>query len=362
VPGFLLLHALATPGILLGPGNAGFAIATPVGLLLAACFAAFSGIELTPPRAAAVLRRQGLLRGGLALLLVAWAVVSLLELPPLNVALAEEATRTELELMAAAGVVLYAVAAARYWRLHRRRPSVMLVAVITAFALLAEAMVAVSVAHNWHASWWEWHLLMAVAFAFVAYSAQVQYAREGSWSACTPVASLKEARASPRSLMRFCVLVGGVLVVVGDQGTLDRGAELPVEPDRGVEGEQPLHHPRPQPGRDAAARAVQAELMLEGPDDRLDPLPQPVGEHPGVGFVAAGGPHQPQPPARQRGLEVAASNPLVADQHGSLGGHVGGLVQQPQDPFALADQLGVGQAKASDGASQVQISNSVAPQ
>src|SRR5919108_6606999 len=30
--GFLLLHALATPGILLGPGNAGVAIATPVGL------------------------------------------------------------------------------------------------------------------------------------------------------------------------------------------------------------------------------------------------------------------------------------------------------------------------------------------
>jgi hypothetical protein len=130
-----------------------------------------------------VLRRQALLRGGLALLLVAWAVVSLLGLPPLHVALAEEATRTELELMAAAGVLLYAVAAARYWRLYRRRPSVMLVAVITAVALLAEAMVAVSVAHNWHASWWEWHLLMAVAFAFVAYSAQVQYAREGSWSA-----------------------------------------------------------------------------------------------------------------------------------------------------------------------------------
>jgi adenylate cyclase len=32
--GFLLLHALATPGIVLGPGNAGFAIATAVGLLL----------------------------------------------------------------------------------------------------------------------------------------------------------------------------------------------------------------------------------------------------------------------------------------------------------------------------------------
>src|SRR5215218_668847 len=43
-------------------------------------------------------------------------------------------------------------------------------------------MVAVALARNWHASWWEWHLLMAFAFAFVYYSAHVQYAREGSWT------------------------------------------------------------------------------------------------------------------------------------------------------------------------------------
>ena len=40
-------------------------------------------------------------------------------------------------------------------------------------------MVARRPQRNWHASWWEWHLLMAFAFAFVYYSAHVQYAREG---------------------------------------------------------------------------------------------------------------------------------------------------------------------------------------
>ena len=84
--------------------------------------------------------------------------------------------------MAVAGVALYTLASARYFRLHRRRPSVILIAVLTAFALLAEAMIAVALARNWAASWWEWHLLMAFAFAFVFYSAHVQYAREGSWS------------------------------------------------------------------------------------------------------------------------------------------------------------------------------------
>ena len=180
--GFLLLHALATPQVLLGGRNAGFAIATPVGLLLAAGFAVASSLDLTPERAEAVLRRQALLRGGLGLLMVAWAVVSLLGLPPLDAPLPEDASRGPLTAIAVAGVALYALAAARYWQLHRRRPAVILIAVLTAFALLAEAMVAVALARNWHVSWWEWHLLMAFAFAFVYYSAHVQYAREGSWS------------------------------------------------------------------------------------------------------------------------------------------------------------------------------------
>jgi class 3 adenylate cyclase len=180
--GFLLLHALATPQVLLTGRNAGFSFATPVGLLLASGFAVASAFDLTPERAAAVLRHQALLRGGLVLLMVAWAAVSLLGLPPLDVAQAEEATRGELEAMAVLGVGLYVLAAARYWQFHRRQPSVMLVAVITAFALLAEALVAISLARSWHASWWEWHLLMLFAFAFVAYSVQVQYAREGSFA------------------------------------------------------------------------------------------------------------------------------------------------------------------------------------
>jgi adenylate cyclase len=180
--GFLLLHALATPQVLLYGRNAGFAIATPVGLLLAALFAALSSLDWTPERATALLRRQAWLRGGLGAVMVAWAVVSLAGLPPLDAPLPEEANQGLLTVMAVAGIGLYSMAAVRYWRLYRRRPSVILIAILTAFALLAEAMVAVALARNWHASWWEWHLLMAFAFAFVYYSAHVQYAREGSWT------------------------------------------------------------------------------------------------------------------------------------------------------------------------------------
>ncbi|HEX6147574.1 MAG TPA: adenylate/guanylate cyclase domain-containing protein, partial [Acidimicrobiia bacterium] len=42
------------------------------------------------------------------------------------------------------------------------------------------AMVTIIWARSWQLSWWMWHLLMAAAFGFVAYSAYSQYEREGA--------------------------------------------------------------------------------------------------------------------------------------------------------------------------------------
>src|ERR687888_296556 len=53
----------------------------------------------------------------------------------------------------------------RYLAMGRRSGSPILLAVAGACLLLAEALIAVAFARSWHASWWEWHLLMAVAFA-----------------------------------------------------------------------------------------------------------------------------------------------------------------------------------------------------
>jgi len=77
-------------------------------------------------------------------------------------------------------VGLYVAAAIRFYLLHRRAPAAVLLSLVTAFALLAEAMVAVTLANKWHLSWWEWHILLTFAFGFVAYSAYVQYRREGT--------------------------------------------------------------------------------------------------------------------------------------------------------------------------------------
>jgi class 3 adenylate cyclase len=171
--GFLGLHALATPGVLLDHPNAGFVVATVAGLLLAsALLAASAWPGLEAERAAAVVARAGRLRAALAALLALWAVASLAEVGPFDHAHPPESGATMLVVPALAGVVLYATAAVGYARLWRRRPGALPVAVAAGCVLLAEAMIAVAVARNWHASWWEWHVLMLAAVGLVAVAAR----------------------------------------------------------------------------------------------------------------------------------------------------------------------------------------------
>ena len=178
--GFLFLHALATPGVLVGGPNTGFTVATPIGLGIAAVFATLSSMDFTPARAAAVVSNQRRLRIGLLAVMGLWAAASLAEIPPLTAPPDEAVLSTPLRVLAVISVGLYTVAAVRYFLIHRRRPAVMLIGLLTANALLAESMVAVVFAANWQLSWWLWHVLMTAAFGFVAYSAYVQFRREGS--------------------------------------------------------------------------------------------------------------------------------------------------------------------------------------
>jgi class 3 adenylate cyclase len=174
---FFGLHALATPGVLLGP-NAGFELATPVGLLLAAVFAAAAALELGPRRAEAVVRSAPLLVGVLVAIVASWAVVSLAELPPLDDPLAAEQLDGWQLVLAALGVALFGAAAFGFLRLYRRRPERFVLALALAFVLLAEAMVVIAWAVNWQLSWWEWHVLMLASFLLIAFVARTEWHEE----------------------------------------------------------------------------------------------------------------------------------------------------------------------------------------
>lgn len=174
---FLGLHALATPGVLVG-SNAGFELATPVGLVVAAAFAAASALELGARGSTRVMSGASWLIGALAALVLGWAAISLMEVWPLSEPLLGEQLDGWQISLAVVGVVLFFAAAAGYFRLYRRRRSTFVIAVAFAFALLAESMLVIAWARNWRVSWWEWHVLMLAAFGVIALAARAEWHEE----------------------------------------------------------------------------------------------------------------------------------------------------------------------------------------
>jgi class 3 adenylate cyclase len=94
------------------------------------------------------------------------------------------------------------------------------VAIVTAFVLLAEALVATSESRSWHASWWEWHVLLLLAFGYVAYSAHVQYRREGRTTALFGALSLEETVRRLRD--EYAAALERIVAAIEDAGEAGR--------------------------------------------------------------------------------------------------------------------------------------------
>jgi adenylate cyclase len=175
--GFLGLHALATPGVLLGP-NPGFELATPVGLLLGGALVAASSLELAPATSMRLIRRWPWLMSSVVIVLAAWAAASLARIAPLNDPIEQEELDGWQVAFGVLGLALYGGAAFGYFLLYRRRKAQFVFSMTFAFALLAESMVVIAFAENWRISWWEWHTLMLGAFTVIALSARGEWHEE----------------------------------------------------------------------------------------------------------------------------------------------------------------------------------------
>jgi adenylate cyclase len=175
--GFLGLHALSTPGVLLGP-NAGFELATPVGLIAGSAFVAVSGLDFSAAASRRLMARSRLMLYALFACMLVWAGVSLAELPPLNNPLQQEALHGWQLVFAALGAVGYGIGSYGYLRLYRKRGARFVLAVAVAFGLLAASMVVIAFAVNWQLSWWKWHVLMLLAFGLIAAAARQEWHEE----------------------------------------------------------------------------------------------------------------------------------------------------------------------------------------
>ena len=176
--GFLGLHALATPKVLLDTPNAGFTLATPVGVALGSVFAVLSSLNFSGDRVASAMRWGRWLRAGLLTLMALWAAASVLRLPPLQARSMPEVADGILTALAIPAVLLYGIAAARFLRLWWEHPSLMVLSMISAYVLLGEAMIALVFAQNWELAWWEWHVLLLAAFVLVLVGVRIQWYEE----------------------------------------------------------------------------------------------------------------------------------------------------------------------------------------
>jgi adenylate cyclase len=277
--GFLALHALATPGVLLDTPNQGFVIAIPVGLVVAAGFSAVSALPLPPPRAQWVIRRARLLRGGLVAVMVVWGVASLASVAPLDDPTPVERATGGLIVPAVGATLLYAIAGWRYVTMALRTGSPILLAVASACVLLCEAMLAVAFARSWQASWWEWHLLMLGAFGAIAWCARREDSEErfrdlylddtaaGTREVSVMFADLEgftrfaEGR-DPREvseMLNAYLEVAIPPIVTEHGGEIDRLIGDAIMATWGTRGDQPDH----------AQRAVRAATALQGEAERI---------------------------------------------------------------------------------------------
>lgn len=179
--GFLALHAVGTPGILFRIEHSGFVIAISIGLLYSAAFAFASAfVDHRPEWAPWVMRHRNALRLAVVASLAIWSVWTVARLAPLRSPLAEGGTGSLLSWLAALGAALYAAAAVRYLVAFRRRLTLLPASIVACFVLLAEAMIGVATTgeRSWHASWWEWHVLVVIAYLTVAVAARREWRDE----------------------------------------------------------------------------------------------------------------------------------------------------------------------------------------
>ena len=159
------------PGVLLDKPNLGFVIATPVGLVLAGALAALSAIDSEPIQ-------PKYLERALLILLALWAIVCLTLFPEVDDSVVPRRLSLPMVALSIVGVAFYTFAVVRYLTLYRERRSRLVLGFTVAFVLLAEAMVAVALGRNWQASWWEWHVLMLLAFGVIAVMAHQEGSEE----------------------------------------------------------------------------------------------------------------------------------------------------------------------------------------
>jgi hypothetical protein len=93
----------------------------------------------------------------------------------------EAVNRTDISyLTAVLTIALFGVVVVRYSRIYRSERLPVATGFLASAILLAQAQLSMTIAPVWHASWWEYHILMLVAFFVVMFGLAREYSKRGS--------------------------------------------------------------------------------------------------------------------------------------------------------------------------------------
>lgn len=194
--GLFFVHGLATPGILAPGPNGWVGAAARIGLFAGAWFLAASTLEERVAVQRTLLRLRGrivLVTGLLLLLTGLVAAIDLVTLrvrgplnrTPLLEAVGQAVTALSTGWSAVglgiASIALLLVTTVHYWRVERRWSSPLVRGLLVASVFLLQAQVSLLLAPVWHVSWWEYHVLLLLAFAASSLGLVREYALHRTW-------------------------------------------------------------------------------------------------------------------------------------------------------------------------------------
>ena len=212
ISGIFLAHALTTPGVLVPYGNPWVGFSAYFSLFVGAVCLALSAIDWPTATAQFLVARQKLLFLLALITLALYNMVAFVTASTPPMAMAEAGGYEDGATAAHAGhaaasapgadlaggvfvglsepwvaralaivtLALLAFTIARYTRRNRLAPAPLVAGLLVASIFLAQAHVVMLITTIWHASWWEYHVLMLLAFVAAAIGLAREYARSGS--------------------------------------------------------------------------------------------------------------------------------------------------------------------------------------
>ncbi|MGN6700072.1 MAG: HD domain-containing phosphohydrolase [Thermomicrobiales bacterium] len=221
IAGVFLTHALTTPFALIQQTNPWVGFSAYLSLFAGATFLALGTIEWRPAASAFLMQRQGAILACFIALLLAFGSFALLNaagqasanttgtagygagdygeygpagnstaMPGMTGMSATPQPAGQLSFLSAPAVsrgfaaltlFLLGLVIVRYALRYRANRSPLVAGFLATSILLAQAQCSMLVAPTWHASWWEYHLLMLAAFGAAIVSLRREYAQSGSW-------------------------------------------------------------------------------------------------------------------------------------------------------------------------------------